>query len=133
MPKYAFVFMVFTMATIGLPGTAGFVGEFLVLAGAFKASTWVAFLAATGLVLGAAYSLWLYRRVVFGELTKPDLKKMTDLSAREIAIFAPILVVVFWMGIWPDPFLKVMAVSVDNLIEQHHAALDAGRKLAALR
>jgi len=133
MPMYAFVFMVFTMATVGLPGTAGFVGEFLVLAGAFKVSTWVALLATTGIILGAAYSLWLYRRVIFGELTKPDLKKMMDLSPREIAIFAPLVFVVFWMGIWPDPFLEVMAVSVDNLIEQHHAALDAGRKLATLR
>ncbi|WP_119418123.1 NADH-quinone oxidoreductase subunit M [Desertibaculum subflavum] len=132
MPKYAFVFMVFTMATIGLPGTSGFVGEFLILLGAFKVSTWVAALACTGIILGAAYSLWLYRRVVFGTLTRDELKKMVDLSPREIAIFAPLLLVVFWMGVWPDPFLKVMQVSVDNLIEQHLAALETAKKLAGM-
>src|SRR5690606_30197170 len=117
MPKYAFVFMVFTMATIGLPGTSGFVGEFLILVGAFQVSTWVTLLATTGIILGAAYRLWLYRRVVFGALTREELKKLGDLSPREIAVFAPLLVVVFWMGVWPDPFLSVMQVSVNNLIE----------------
>jgi NADH-quinone oxidoreductase subunit M len=132
MPKYAFVFMVFTMATIGLPGTSGFVGEFLILVGAFQVSTWVTLLATTGIILGAAYSLWLYRRVVFGALTREELKKLGDLSPREIAVFAPLLVVVFWMGVWPDPFLSVMQVSVNNLIEQHHAALETAKKLAGM-
>jgi NADH-quinone oxidoreductase subunit M len=132
MPRYAFVFMVFTMATVGLPGTGGFVGEFLILVGAFKVNTWVAVLAATGVILSACYSLWLYRRVIFGALTKDDLKKLLDLSPREIAIFAPLLVVVIWMGVWPDPFLRVMQVSVDNLVEQHHAALAVAKKLAGM-
>src|SRR5690606_22525898 len=102
MPSYAFVFMIFTMASVGLPGTSGFVGEFLVLIGAWQASEIVAFFAATGLILGAAYMLYLYKRVVFGELTKPDVKSMKDLNLREIAIFAPLIVLVLWMGIYPS-------------------------------
>jgi len=125
MPKYALVFMVFTMAAVALPGTSGFVGEFLILAGAYKAGTWIAFGAATGMVLGAAYMLWLYRRVVFGELVKEDLKDILDLSRREIWIFAPLLVLVMWMGIYPSSFTDFISVSVDNLITQHDAAIAA--------
>ena len=132
MPKYALVFMIFTMASVGLPGTSGFVGEFLVIVGAFRANTWVAFLACTGIILGAAYMLWLYRKVIFGELTKDDLKGMLDLDRREVAIFAPLVAVVFWMGIYPESFLDVMRVSVDNVIRQHQAALAAANALAAL-
>ena len=128
MPRYAFFFMVFTMASVGLPGTSGFVGEFLTLVGAFKVNTWVAALATTGIILGAAYSLWLYRRVVFGQLVKEDLKGMLDCNRREILIFAPLVVGVFWMGIYPAPFLEVVEVSVANLIEQHEAALEAARQ-----
>ncbi|MCG8695079.1 MAG: NADH-quinone oxidoreductase subunit M, partial [Minwuiales bacterium] len=128
MPRYAFFFMVFTMASVGLPGTSGFVGEFLTLVGAFKVNTWVAALATTGIILGAAYSLWLYRRVVFGELVKEDLKGMLDCNRREILVFAPLVVGVFWMGIYPAPFLEVMEVSVANLVEQHEAALEAARQ-----
>src|SRR5690606_1542440 len=84
MPKYALVFMVFTMASVGLPGTSGFVGEILVMAGAYQVASWIAFGAATGMILGAAYMLWLYRRVIFGELTKEDLKSILDLNKREI-------------------------------------------------
>ncbi len=131
MPKYAVVFMVFTMGTIGLPGTSGFVGEFLILNGAFQVSTWVAFLAATGVILGAAYSLWLYRRVIFGKLEKENLKGLLDLSPREILIFAPLIVVTLWMGVAPQIFLDVMAVSVDHLLQQHQAAVAATAKLAA--
>lgn len=132
MPKYAFVFMVMTMASVGLPGTSGFVGEFLVIVGAFKANTWVALLATTGIILGAAYMLWLYRKVIFGELTKDDLKGMLDLDRREVAIFAPLVVVVFWMGVYPESFLEVMRVSIDNLIKQHQAALAATNAVAQL-
>ncbi len=132
MPKYAFVFMVFTLATVGLPGTSGFVGEFLSLLGSFQVNTWVAFLATTGIILGAAYSLWLYRKVIFGELTKPDLMKLVDLSPREIAVFAPLVVAALWLGIDPYPALQVMAASVHNLIEQHQAALAAAHAVAAL-
>jgi len=132
MPKYAFVFMVFTLATVGLPGTSGFIGEFLSLLGSFQVNTWVAFLATTGIILGAAYSLWLYRKVIFGELTKPDLMKLVDLSPREIAVFAPLVVVALWLGIDPTPALQMMAASVHNLIEQHQAALASAHALAAL-
>jgi NADH-quinone oxidoreductase subunit M len=125
MPKYALVFMVFTLASIGLPGTSGFVGEFLILVGAFKANTWVAALATIGIILGAAYMLFLYRRVVFGKLEKADLKAILDLSPREIAIFVPLIVVTIWMGIYPAPFLEVMDASIANLIEQHKTAMSA--------
>jgi len=125
MPKYAVVFMIFAMAGIGLPGTSGFVGEFLALTGAWLYSSALAFVAATGVILAAAYMLWLYRRVIFGELVKDDLKKMPDLKPREIAIFAPLIVVVLWMGIYPKPFFEVMNPSVEALLEDHRAAIAA--------
>jgi NADH-quinone oxidoreductase subunit M len=113
------------MASVGLPGTSGFVGEFLVLLGVFEGNTLVAALAATGLILGAAYMLWLYRRVIFGELTKDDLKALLDLSPREKLIFAPLIFVVFWMGVFPGSFLNIMHVSVENLLANHDAAIAA--------
>tara|TARA_A100001037_G_scaffold38742_1_gene29786 strand:- start:1350 stop:2864 length:1515 start_codon:yes stop_codon:yes gene_type:complete len=125
MPKYAVVFMVFMLASVGLPGTSGFVGEFLVLVGAFKVNTWVAALATSGIILGAAYMLYLYRRVVFGKLEKEDLKSIMDLNPREIAIFTPLIIVTIWMGVWPAPFLEVIDASISNLIEQHKVALNA--------
>ena len=125
MPKYAVVFMVFMLGSVGLPGTSGFVGEFLVLVGAFQVNTWVAMLAASGLVLGAAYMLYLYRRVIFGQLTKDDLKTMVDLSPREIAVFVPLIAVTLWMGIYPAPFLEVMDHSVASLIADHKLAMEA--------
>ncbi len=125
MPVYAFVFMVFTLGSIGLPGTSGFVGEFLVLVGAFQVNTWIAMLATTGIILGAAYMLYLYRRVIFGKLTKDDLMSMMDLSPREIAVFAPLVAVTLWMGIWPEPFLGVMEASVAQLVQDHDVALRA--------
>ncbi|HEX4891044.1 MAG TPA: proton-conducting transporter membrane subunit, partial [Alphaproteobacteria bacterium] len=123
MPVYAFTFMLFTMATIGLPGTSGFVGEFLILVGIYQVSTWVAFVAATGVVLAAAYSLWLYRRVVFGELTKANLKDILDMDRREIAVFAPLIIATLWFGIYPMPLLDVTAVTVENLIGHYNASL----------
>jgi NADH-quinone oxidoreductase subunit M len=123
MPRYALVFMIFTMASVGLPATSGFVGEFLVLMGAFEVSTWLAAFAATGVILGAAYMLYVYRRIIFGVLDKENLKSITDLSPREIAIFAPLVILVFWMGIYPASFLDMMAVSVDNLIANYNVAL----------
>lgn len=116
MPKYALVFMVFMLASIGLPGTSGFVGEFLVLVGAFQRNSWVAALTATGVILGAAYMLYLYRRVIFGMLTKDSLKGILDLSPREALVFAPLLVVVIWMGVYPQPVLGVMHASVENIV-----------------
>jgi len=123
MPVYAFVFMVFMLASVGLPGTSGFVGEFLVIVGAFQANTWVALLAGTGIILGAAYMLYLYRRVIFGVMTKDDIKDFMDLTPREIAVFAPLILVMLWMGIYPSSFLDMMHVSVDNLINNYQTAL----------
>jgi NADH-quinone oxidoreductase subunit M len=116
MPVYAAVFMLFTMATIGLPGTSGFVGEVLVLVGAFKASSWVSFLAATGVVLGAAYSLWLYRRVIFGALDKDSLKSITDMNMREILVFAPLVVATLWLGIYPAIVFQATSPAVKHLL-----------------
>jgi NADH-quinone oxidoreductase subunit M len=125
MPKYALVFMVMMLASIGLPGTSGFVGEFLVLLGAFQVSTWAAFLATTGAILGAAYMLYLYRRVVFGALTRADVKAMLDLSPREMLVFAPLIALVLWMGLYPSSFLRPMQPSVSNLVERVENARQA--------
>ncbi|GAB4119335.1 MAG: NADH-quinone oxidoreductase subunit M [Rhodothalassiaceae bacterium] len=125
MPRYAAVFLIFTLASIGLPGTSGFVGEFLVLVGAYLVDSLIAFIAATGVILGAAYMLWLYRRVIFGTLDKPDLKTLTDLSGREIAIFVPLVLGVLWMGLYPKPVLEVIAPAVEKLRIEHETALDA--------
>ena len=103
MPLYAAVFMVFTLANVGLPGTSGFVGEFLTLIGAFQVNTWVAFFATTGVILSAGYALWLYRRVIFGVLDKESLKGILDLSGREIAILAPLVVLTIFFGFYPAP------------------------------
>lgn len=130
MPKYAVVFMLFTMANVGLPGTGGFVGELLTLVGAFQANTWVALFATTGVIFAAAYALYLYRRIAFGELTKDDLKAMTDMTPREIAIFAPLVIMTLWMGVYPAPFFDVMAVSVKHLLDQHQTAMAAAKALA---
>ncbi|MBV8394075.1 MAG: NADH-quinone oxidoreductase subunit M, partial [Alphaproteobacteria bacterium] len=123
MPRYAFVFMFFTLASVGLPGLSGFVGEFLVLVGTFKANTWVAFLAATALVLGAAYALWLYRKIVFGKLTKDSLKAILDMNRREIVVFLPLVLITIWMGVYPASFLDPMAPAVDKLIGDYNAAI----------
>lgn len=123
MPAYALVFMLFMLASVGLPGTSGFVGEFLVLVGAFQVSTWVALLAATGMVLGAAYMLYLYRRIIFGKITKDDLKSILDMDWREKAVFAPLIILVLWMGIYPASFIDVMAPSVERLVENYQLAL----------
>jgi NADH-quinone oxidoreductase subunit M len=122
MPAYAAVFMVFTLASVGLPGTSGFIGEFLVMAGTFQANTWVAALITTGIILGAAYMLWLYRRVIFGELTKEGLKNILDLDRREVMVFAPLVAMVLWMGIYPSSFFGVMEPAVDKLIHQYQAS-----------
>jgi NADH-quinone oxidoreductase subunit M len=125
MPAYALSFMIFMLASVGLPGTGGFVGEFLVLVGAFQVSTWVALLAASGMVLGAAYMLYLYRRVIFGILSKADLKTILDLNRREAVVFAPLLVLVFWMGIYPMSFIDIFSATVANLIADHEQAMAA--------
>ena len=133
MPAYAFVFMVFTLAAVGLPGTSGFVGEFLILLGTFRVSTLYCTLAATGMFLGVAYMLYLYRRVIFGIITRADLRGMLDLSPREKVVFAPLLVLVLWMGFYPNSFLRPIQASVDHLVQQVTAATDAaGMRRASL-
>jgi NADH-quinone oxidoreductase subunit M len=127
MPAYATVFMVFTMASVGLPGTSGFVGEFLVLTGTFEASTWAAALASTGVILGAAYMLYLYRRVIFGKLVHADLQTMPDLSLREKLIFAPLIVGTLWLGIQPQPVLNMLGPSVQNIVERYDVAREQNR------
>jgi NADH-quinone oxidoreductase subunit M len=118
MPKFAMLFMVFTMASIGLPGTSGFVGELLSLVGVFEVNKIVAALAATGVVLGAAYMLWLYARVVFGEITNKEVAEMKDLSIIELSIYVPIVMLVILLGIYPTIVTDVMNVSVTNLLAQ---------------
>ena len=131
MPFYAVVFLIFTMANVGLPGTSGFVGEFLVLMGVFKVNTWVAIFSATGVILSAAYALWLYRRVVFGQLNKESLKSILDMSLREKIIIVPLLLLTILFGFYPMPILDVTAASVDNLIANYQAALTAAGDVAA--
>ena len=132
MPKYALAFMVFTMANVGLPGTSGFIGEFLTLIGVFRVNTWVALFAATGVILSAAYALWLYRRVVFGALEKESLKAMLDLSAREKLVLYPLIALTIFFGVYPAPILDATAASVDNLVNNYSAALQAAQSLALI-
>jgi NADH-quinone oxidoreductase subunit M len=128
MPLYAFCFMVFTLANVGLPGTSGFVGEFLSLTGAFRVNTWVAFLATTGVILSAAYALWLYRRLIFGKLEKASLRYITDLTWREVAVMAPLVLLTIFFGIYPAPILDASAVSVEALINGFNASLAAAEQ-----
>jgi NADH-quinone oxidoreductase subunit M len=132
MPLYAFVFMVFTLANVGLPGTSGFVGEFLTLIGTFRVNNWVATLATLGTILSAAYALWLYRKVIFGKLEKPSLFHIRDLGWREIAIMAPLVILTIVFGIYPKLVLDMSATSVTALIDNYQHAL-AGVQSAALR
>jgi len=130
MPLYAAVFMVFTLANVGLPGTSGFIGEFLTLIGTFRINTWVATFATLGIILSAAYALWLYRKVIFGTL-RPSLAAIRDLGPREILIFAPLVILTIGFGIYPKPVLDMSAASVTALIENYHHAL-GGTKAALL-
>jgi NADH-quinone oxidoreductase subunit M len=129
MPLYAVAFMVFTMANVGLPGTSGFIGEFLTLLGAFKANTWVAFFATFGVILSACYALWLYRRMIFGPLEKPSLKSITDLGYREVLVLGPLVILTILFGFYPAPLLDVTAVSVNQLVSNYQAALKAATAL----
>jgi NADH-quinone oxidoreductase subunit M len=125
MPFYSMVFMVFTLANVGLPGTSGFIGEFLALAGAFKVNTWVAFLATSGIILSAAYALWLYRRVIFGALEKPALLSLPDMNAREMLAIVPLVMLTIFFGFYPAPVLNVFAASVEQLMSELTPAADA--------
>jgi NADH-quinone oxidoreductase subunit M len=131
MPLYAAVFMVFTLANIGLPGTSGFIGEFLTLIGTFRINSWVALLATTGIIWSVAYTLYLYRRVIFGVIEKPGLALLNDLSWREAAVFAPLVLLTIFYGIHPAPVLDSSAISIDALIKGYDTAL-AATKAAAL-
>jgi len=130
MPKYAIALMVFTMANVGLPGTSGFVGEFLTLLGSFRANTWVAFFATTGVILSAAYALFLYRRIIFGVLDKPSLMNIKDLTSRELVLLVPLVVLTIYYGVHPGPILDACAASVEQLIKSYDAALAASKVIA---
>ncbi|MAO25897.1 NADH-quinone oxidoreductase subunit M [Roseovarius sp.] len=123
MPAYALIFLLFTMANVGLPGTSGFIGEFLTILGVFQVNTWVALVAATGVILSAGYALWLYRRVVMGELIKESLKSISDMTARERAIFAPLVVMTLLLGVYPSLVTDIIGPSVEALITNYDTAV----------
>jgi NADH-quinone oxidoreductase subunit M len=133
MPVYAAVFMVFTLANVGLPGTSGFIGEFLALLGTFKVNVVVATLATLGVILSACYALWLYRKVIFGTLDKPSLAGITDVSVREIAVFAPLIILTILLGVYPKPVLDISAASVTALLDNYQHALAAAKTAALAR
>ena len=126
MPKYALLFMLFTMASVGLPGTSGFVGEFLSLAGAYKVSTWATLVTTTGIILGAGYMLYLYRRIAFGEQVNADAAALPDIDTREMWLLAPIAVVVLWMGVYPESFLAPIRRDVATIVARVERAAPAG-------
>jgi NADH-quinone oxidoreductase subunit M len=130
MPVYATLFAIIMFASMGLPGLNGFIGEFLILIGAFQVRWWWGALAVTGIVLGAAYMLWLYQRTMFGEITKEENKALPDLDAREVATLVPIVILCFWIGLYPAPFLKAMEASVTNVIQTVEAG-SAGKAVGA--
>jgi len=124
MPKYALVFMIFALAALGLPGTSGFVGEFLVLVGTFQVNIFVAVLASLGVVLAAAYMLWLYKRVIFGKMASPEIKEMADLNKTEIYVFASLVFLTLFFGIYPEPLFNTIDISVNNLIDNYQTDLN---------
>ncbi|MBN9051869.1 MAG: NADH-quinone oxidoreductase subunit M [Rhizobiales bacterium] len=132
MPLYAAVFMLFTMANVGLPGTSGFVGEFMTLLGTFKVNIPTGTLATLGVILSAGYALWLYRKVVFGKLEKPSLASIRDLGWRESLILAPLVVLTILLGVAPTPVLDISAASVNQLLTHYHAALKAAQTAALI-
>ena len=127
MPVYAVCFLVFTLANVGLPGTSGFVGEFLTLLAAFRFNTWLAIVGTTTVILSAAYALWLYRRLIYGSLEKPALQSITDLSMREFAFMAPLVVITIALGVYPKPIFDVTRASVAHLVDVHRQGVAAAR------
>jgi NADH-quinone oxidoreductase subunit M len=121
MPKFAALFMLFSMANAGLPATSGFVGEFMVILGAVKYNFWVAFAAASSMIMGAAYTLWMYKRVIFGDVANEHVAELTDINKREFAILAVLALCTLWMGVYPQPFTEVMHASVNDLLR--HVAI----------
>jgi NADH-quinone oxidoreductase subunit M len=132
MPKYAVLFLLFTMAAVGLPGTSNFVGEFLSLMGVYQVSTWAALVGTSGIILGAAYMLYLYRRICYGEQKNADAAAMPDLSVREVALLAPIAAVVLWMGVYPESFLAPMRPAIHALEARLASAAPAGDSRIAM-
>jgi NADH-quinone oxidoreductase subunit M len=130
MPVYAVVFLIFTLANVGLPGTSGFVGEFLTLLGTFKVNVVVATLATIGVILSACYALWLYRKVIFGKLEKPSLAHISDMGVREIAIFVPLIVLTLLLGFYPKPVLDMSSASVNALLDNYQRALGTAKSAA---
>jgi NADH-quinone oxidoreductase subunit M len=126
MPGYVLLFMLFTMASVGLPGTSGFVGEFLAMIGMYAMSSWVALICGTGIILGAGYMLWLYRRIAFGAAASEETSAMTDLDRREWLLLSPIAAVVLWMGVYPEPFIAPMRNDVTTLVARMGQAAPAG-------
>ena len=122
-PKYSVLFMLFTLAALGLPGTSGFVGEFLILMGVFKDNFLVAVIASLGVIIGAAYMLWLYKRVVFGKLINTDLKQMIDLNRSELFILSCLAIPTLFFGFYPDPLINTIEVSISDLIDQYNFKL----------
>jgi NADH-quinone oxidoreductase subunit M len=119
-PKYSVLFMLFTLAALGLPGTSGFIGEFLILMAAFKDNFLIAVLASLGVIIGAAYMLWLYKRVIFGKLINTELKKMVDLNKSEIIILISLAIPTLFFGFYPEPLINTIEVSISDLIETHN-------------
>ena len=131
MPLYAGVFMLFTLANVGLPGTSGFVGEFLALLGTFSSNSWVAFFATSGVILSACYALWLYRRVIFGKLEKSSLAHIVDMTPRELATLAPLAILTIFFGVYPSPVLDIFGTSVENLMKSVKIAAATAQQIAA--
>jgi NADH-quinone oxidoreductase subunit M len=132
MPGYALLFMLFTMASVGLPGTSGFVGEFLSLLGTYGASTWAAIAGTTGIILGACYMLYLYWRICFGDARTPEAAAMADLSAREWWLLAPIALAVLWMGVYPESFIRPIRGDVGRIMARLDSVAPAGDSHLAL-
>ena len=124
MPKYSLVFMIFTLGALGLPGTSGFVGEFLILVGVFQKSIITAFFASFGVILGAAYMLWLYKRIIFGKILNSELKKLKDLSKTEFYILYLLAFLVLFFGFYPEPLLNTIDISIDNVIKNYQVDLN---------
>tara|TARA_B100000674_G_scaffold458815_1_gene435411 strand:- start:983 stop:1408 length:426 start_codon:yes stop_codon:yes gene_type:complete len=122
-PKYSVLFMLFTLSALGLPGTSGFVGEFLILMAAFKDNFLVAVIASLGVIIGAAYMLWLYKRVIFGKLINSELKEMIDLNKSEIVILVCLAIPTLFFGFYPEPLINTIEVSISDLIETHNTKM----------
>ena len=125
MPKYSVLFMIFTLGAIGLPGTSGFIGEFLILLATFKKNILVATIASLGIILAAAYMLWLYKRVIFGEIINSNLKKLVDFNKSEVIILSCLAIPVIFFGFYPDPLISTTKVSINNLLEMYNSNLQA--------